>query len=147
MDSTARQSLTVNDELVNFIRELKRITGIHVYAMSNIPRKEVEYLSREHPRTRSIFDAVYASGMTGVRKPDPAFFKIILASSELVPERTIFVDDKIQNVDAARELGMRGLKFESTKSLCDYLLGWFGLESKIELSSNVQLTSRIVLTA
>ena len=50
---TACHSLTVNDKLVNFIRELKRITGIHVYAMSNIPRKEVEYLSREHPRTMS----------------------------------------------------------------------------------------------
>jgi FMN phosphatase YigB (HAD superfamily) len=125
---TARQSLTVNDELVDFVRELKRSTGIRVYAMSNIPRKEVEYLSRTHPLTMGIFDRVYASGIAGLRKPDPAFYAMVLVDSQLVPGRTIFVDDKIQNVDVAKDLGMCGLRFESTKALCGSLLGSFGLE-------------------
>lgn len=124
---TARQSLAVNSELVNFIRELKHTSGIHVYAMSNIPRQEIDYLSREHPLTMGIFDRVYASGMAGVRKPDPAFYKMVIADSQLVPERTLFVDDKTQNVDAARNLGMRGIRFEGTKALCDSLTGYFCL--------------------
>jgi FMN phosphatase YigB (HAD superfamily) len=125
---TARQSLAANDELVSFIRELKRTTGVHVYAMSNIPRSDIDYLIREHPRTMSIFDRVYASGKAGLRKPDPAFYAMVLADGQLVPERAIFVDDKIQNVDAARDLGMRGLQFESTKALCDNLRGLFSLD-------------------
>jgi len=125
---TARQSLVANDELVDFIRELKRTTGIRVYAMSNIPRKEVDYLRREHPSTMSIFDRVYASGMAGLRKPDPAFYRMVLSDSQLAPERAIFVDDKMQNVQAARDLGMRGLQFESTKALCDSLAGSLDVE-------------------
>ncbi|KAM0693816.1 hypothetical protein Q7P36_005940 [Cladosporium allicinum] len=125
---TARRSLVANDGLVDFIRELKRTTGILVYAMSNIPRSDIDYLIREHPRTMSIFDRVYASGKAGLRKPDPAFYAKVVADSKLVPERTIFVDDKIQNVDAALDFGMRGLRFESTKALCDNLQGWFSLD-------------------
>jgi HAD superfamily hydrolase (TIGR01509 family) len=125
---TARQSLVANDELVDFIRELKRVTDIRVYAMSNIPRKEVDYLRREHPSTMSIFDRVYASGKAGLRKPDPAFYRMVLSDSQLAPERAIFVDDKMQNVQVARDLGMRGLRFESTKALCDSLSGTFDLE-------------------
>jgi FMN phosphatase YigB (HAD superfamily) len=125
---TARRSLVANDELVDFIRELKRTTGIHVYAMSNIPRSDIDYLIREHPRTMSIFDRVYASGKAGLRKPDPAFYAMVVADSQIVPERTIFVDDKIQNIDAALDFGMRGLRFMSTKALCDNLRGWFSLD-------------------
>jgi FMN phosphatase YigB (HAD superfamily) len=125
---TARKSLTANDELVGFIRELKRTTGVRVYAMSNIPRSDIDYLVREHPRTMIIFDCVYASGKVGLRKPNPAFYAMVLADSQLVPERAIFVDDKIQNFNAARDLGMRGLQFESTKALCDNLRSSFGLD-------------------
>jgi FMN phosphatase YigB (HAD superfamily) len=125
---TARRSLVANDELVDFIRELKRTTGIHVYATSNIPRSDVDYLIREHPRTMSIFDRVHASGKAGLRKPDPAFYAMVVADSQIVPERTIFVDDKIQNIGAALDFGMRGLRFMSTKALCDNLRGWFSLD-------------------
>ena len=125
---TARRSLVANDELVDFIRELKRTTGIHVYAMSNIPRSDIDYLIREHPRTMSIFDRVYAG--SGFRRPalPEAFYAMVVADSQIVPERTLFVDDKIQNVDAALDFGMRGLWFESTKALCDNLRGWFSLD-------------------
>jgi FMN phosphatase YigB (HAD superfamily) len=125
---TARRSLVANDQLVDFIRELKRTTGVRVYAMSNVPRSDIDYLIREHSRTMSIFEHVYASGKTGLRKPDPACYAMVLADSQIVPERTIFVDDKIQNVDAALDFGMRGLRFESTKALCDNLRGWFDLD-------------------
>jgi HAD superfamily hydrolase (TIGR01509 family) len=125
---TARQSLVANDELVDFIRELKRVTDIRVYAMSNIPRKEVDYLSRKHPNTMSIFDRIYASGKAGLRKPDLAFYSMVLSDCRLAPERAIFVDDKMQNVQAARDLGMRGLQFESTKALCDSLAGSLDVE-------------------
>jgi HAD superfamily hydrolase (TIGR01509 family) len=125
---TARQSLVANDELVDFIRELKRVTDIRVYAMSNIPRKEVDYLSRKHPNTMSIFDRIYASGKAGLRKLDLAFYSMVLSDCRLAPERAIFVDDKMQNVQAARDLGMRGLQFESTKALCDSLAGSLDVE-------------------
>lgn len=119
----ARASLQPNHQLVDFIRELKRTTGIAVYAMSNIPRSDIDYLQREHPATMDIFDQMFASGLAGVRKPNPDFFKIVIEKSKLVPGRMIFVDDKTENVDAAQRVGLYGVRFEGTDALCDRLRG------------------------
>jgi putative hydrolase of the HAD superfamily len=48
--------------------------------------------------------------MVGVRKPDPAIFRIALARlGGPPPERTLFLDDYEGNVLAARSLGLRTL--------------------------------------
>ncbi|KAJ6131845.1 hypothetical protein N7471_007060 [Penicillium samsonianum] len=117
----ARASLQANHQLVDFIRELKRTTGMAVYAMSNIPRSEIDYLQCQHPQVMDLFNQVFASGFEGTRKPNPDFFKLVIERGELSPERTIFVDDKIENVDAARSVGLYGVRFEGTDALCDRL--------------------------
>ena len=117
----ARASLQVNSRLVEFIRELKQTTGITVYAMSNIPQSDMEYLQREHPSAMEIFYQVFASGFVGLRKPDLGFFRMVTEKSRLLPERMVFVDDKTENVDAARKVGLCGIRFESTDGLFDRL--------------------------
>ena len=117
----ARASLQVNGQLVELIRELKQTTEITVYALSNIPQSDIEYLQREHPSAMDIFDQVFASGFVGLRKPDLGFFKMVTEKSRLLPERMIFVDDKAENVDAARKVGFCGIRFEGTDALCDRL--------------------------
>lgn len=117
----ARVSLQPNRQLVDFIRGLKRTTGITVYAMSNIPRSDIDYLHREHLPAMDIFDEVFTSGFVGLRKPNPDFFEIVIKKSQLVPERMIFIDDKAENVDAAQKFGMYGVQFEGTDALCDRL--------------------------
>lgn len=41
-----------------------------------------------------------------MRKPDPAIFSYILNKHDLSPKRTLFVDDKKVNTDAAASLGI-----------------------------------------
>jgi HAD superfamily hydrolase (TIGR01509 family) len=117
----ARESLQANTQLVDFIRDLKQTTGVTIYAMSNIPRSDIDSLQREHPHAMDIFDRVFASGYAGVRKPDPQFFKMVIEEGRLSPEKTIFIDDKVVNVDAARSVGMYGVSFEGVDALCDLL--------------------------
>jgi putative hydrolase of the HAD superfamily len=42
----------------------------------------------------------------GMRKPDEKIFTTILNKHELSPKRTLFVDDKKVNTDAAESLGI-----------------------------------------
>ena len=119
----ARASLQTNNQLVDFIRELKRTADVAVYAMSNISRDDLDYLHREHLPTMDIFNQVFTSGSAGIRKPNPEFFKMVIEKSQLVPERMIFVDDKSENVDTARRCGLYGVRFEGTDALCDLLRG------------------------
>ncbi|HLN96445.1 MAG TPA: HAD family phosphatase [Flavobacterium sp.] len=53
------------------------------------------------------FEKTYFSFEMGMRKPDESIFSYILDRHQLVPERTLFVDDRSDNTDAAARLGLR----------------------------------------
>ena len=53
----------------------------------------------------SCFERVYFSFEMGLRKPDLDTFKHLISNHELDPKRTLFVDDKKENTDAALSLG------------------------------------------
>jgi HAD superfamily hydrolase (TIGR01509 family) len=117
----ARQSLRVNGVLVDFVRGLKSSTGIRVYVMSNISNNDIDHLYRLHPSTMNIFDQVFTSGHAGLRKPDPRFFAKVIEDGQLMPGRTIFVDDKTANVAAAQTMGLYGVHFVGTDAMIDSL--------------------------
>ena len=52
------------------------------------------------------FEKVYYSYEMGMRKPEPEIFKYIINKHDLSPKRTLFVDDKKANTDAAASLGI-----------------------------------------
>lgn len=48
-----------------------------------------------------------------VRKPDEGIFKIVLERSKSKPSETLFIDDKLENIKAAKKLGMEVILFEN----------------------------------
>lgn len=55
------------------------------------------------------FDAVLISGLEGLRKPDPAFFRLGAQRLGVAVESCAFVDDLDRNVEVACSLGMHGV--------------------------------------
>ena|SRR6476620_10189539 len=53
------------------------------------------------------FEKVYYSFEMGMRKPSPEIFNFIVNKHDLSPKRTLFVDDKKENTDAAEALGIQ----------------------------------------
>jgi epoxide hydrolase-like predicted phosphatase len=61
-----------------------------------------------------LFDVVVDSSEVGVRKPDRRIYEMTLAELGGVdPARSVFLDDYVGNVEAARRLGMYGIVVES----------------------------------
>ncbi len=58
---------------------------------------------------RSRFDAFLCSAVEGVRKPDPEIYLRACSRLGVEPARCLFTDDRIENVEGARRLGMHGL--------------------------------------
>jgi putative hydrolase of the HAD superfamily len=54
----------------------------------------------------SLFEKTYFSFLIKLRKPDPAIFTHVLADKKLHPAETLFIDDTLVNITAAREAGM-----------------------------------------
>lgn len=53
------------------------------------------------------FEKVYYSFEMGMRKPEEEIFNHILKKHDLSPKRTLFIDDKKENTDAAAALGIQ----------------------------------------
>lgn len=53
------------------------------------------------------FEKVYFSYELGMRKPDTEIFNYLIDVHELSPKRTLFIDDKKENTDAAAKLGIQ----------------------------------------
>jgi len=64
-----------------------------------------------------IFDAVYASHLMGLAKPDPAFYTYILDREGCSPDQAVFIDDVPDNVVAAEKLGIHSLVFTDVTKL------------------------------
>ena len=65
----------------------------------------------------SFFDQTYASNKIGLAKPDPKFWQTIMMAEGFTPEETFFTDDRLDNVEAARTLGINAVQFTTADEL------------------------------
>ena len=103
------------DATVSLSRAL-RARGYGTYLLGNWSREEFDRAARRFDFLDEFAGAVIA-GDHGIMKPDPGLFLIALERFELDPTRTVFIDDSKANVDAAIQLGLEGIVFESPEQL------------------------------
>ena len=103
-----RMSAGVHLELVDRVRGLKREGYPTAMITNNIREYTTEW--RAPMPVEELFDLVVDSSEVGMRKPNPAIFRLTLDRlGGLPPGRTVFLDDTEGNVNAARSLGMRAV--------------------------------------
>lgn len=56
-----------------------------------------------------LFDTVVDSCEVGIRKPDPAIFRLACERLAVEPAEAVFLDDVARNVTAAVEVGLHGI--------------------------------------
>ena len=102
-------------QLVECVRGLRR-DGYRTALLTN---NVAEF--REHWRAmlpvEELFELVVDSSEVGLRKPDPAIYRLTLERlGGVAAERTVFLDDYHPNVDAAVALGIHGILVEDDPS-------------------------------
>ena len=105
----------VIDGTVDILRDLKQ-AGVPVFALSNMER-ETFPVRLERFEFLQWFDGYVISGFEGIVKPDPKIFELLVERFDLEPARTVFVDDRPENVEAAVAFGLHGVLFESPAQL------------------------------
>lgn len=58
-----------------------------------------------------LFQVVIDSSEVGIRKPDPAIYRLACERLGVAPGRAAFVDDIETNVEGAREVGLTAIRF------------------------------------
>jgi putative hydrolase of the HAD superfamily len=109
------ERLEPNHAMIDFVRDL-RGRGVRAALLTNNVREWEPLWRSKLPDVDELFEVVVDSAFVGLRKPDPAIFDLTLERlGGVAPERCVFVDDLDVNCDAARELGMAAVRFETAE--------------------------------
>ncbi len=87
-------------EAINFLRQ-----KYPVYVLSNINETHRRFVEAHPQWEPELFDGVFWSYELGWRKPEQMIYKIVTEKLGLVPENLLFFDDRIENVQGAKEYG------------------------------------------
>jgi putative hydrolase of the HAD superfamily len=109
--------------------------GVRTAILSNLPRSIGDAL-RATPGFLDPFDHVTFSYELGITKPDPAIYRDALRGVDVAPEEALFLDDKLENIEGARAVGLLGELYTTWE---DFLAG--GLQ-RYDLPSPSLLQSR-----
>ena len=72
------------------------------------------YLENKEPMNfLEEMDGYFMSFQVHKCKPDPAYYQELLDTYEITPERAVFLDDREENIQAARSLGIHGIVYKS----------------------------------
>jgi putative hydrolase of the HAD superfamily len=119
-----------NTAMVTWQLALKQ-RGLLTAILSNIGDSTLASIEREFDWIHR-FDVLVWSYQLGIAKPDPAIYRHALAKLGTLPEETLFIDDKQENIAAARALGIQAIQFSSAEHLRQDLIA-AGLESLLPL--------------
>ncbi|GAA3738512.1 putative hydrolase of the HAD superfamily [Spinactinospora alkalitolerans] len=101
--------------VLELVDALAASRGHRIAMLSNLPRDLASAL-RESPLA-DRFDPMLFSCDLGLVKPDAASFGAALARMDADPGDVVFIDDRVENTDAAEELGIRSIAFTDDQTL------------------------------
>ena len=98
-----------------------RHKGIRTYALTNFSAETFPLAVARFPFLEE-FDGTVVSGHERLVKPDPAIYQLLMQRYAVTAERAVFIDDRLENVEAARQLGLHGIHFTDPALLRKTLL-------------------------
>lgn len=121
---------TQNPAMLTWQEQLKE-QGILTAILSNMGDSVLENMQREFewlPR----FDVLVWSFQLKMAKPDPAIYRHTLEQLGTKAGETLFIDDRAENIDAARALGLIAIQFSTIEILREDLIAT-GLDKELPL--------------
>jgi len=106
---------TINPEMLAWHARLKE-GGLHTAILSNMGDSVMESIL-ENFAWVADFDVLIWSYQHRVVKPDAEIYELLLEKLGTAPEETLFLDDKLENIEAARRMGIQGLQFSTVDQL------------------------------
>ena len=105
---------------VRLAKTLKQ-QGYPIYVLSNFPGDQFDKYEKDNPFLQ-MFDDKIISGHVGLAKPDTKIYQLAIDKFNLVPEKSLFIDDKIENVNGAKQLGIHTIHLENPDQLPELIL-------------------------
>jgi HAD superfamily hydrolase (TIGR01509 family) len=108
------ESLRPIDGTIRLLEELAAI-GVNLFLLSNMPESTFDILVQRHAFF-AHFKHLVISGKILLLKPEPAIYRHLVEATGIVPAESVFIDDLLRNVVAARESGLHAIQFTSPEA-------------------------------
>jgi len=94
---------------------LSNTNEIHIEGVYELLRNEFQADSFD-----PFFDRIFYSHEMGLAKPDVAIYETMVAELGTKPDRVLFFDDLLANVEGARKVGIHAIQVTSPQVLLDF---------------------------
>ncbi|WP_255462379.1 HAD family phosphatase [Granulicella sp. WH15] len=121
------ESKVLHPDTLDLVAELRAAGSYRMATLNNESRELNEY-RLDAFKLRPLFDYFICSGYVHEMKPLPDIYRSAIDISGYPANTSLFIDDKPENCDAARSLGMHAIRFESPAQL-RAALGSYGINS------------------
>ncbi len=109
-----------HEDVKAFMTELKG-QGHRVGILANISKGVARKLRDAHGEWLDSLDAVLFSCEIDTAKPDPKAYRAAIEALGVPAGNITFIDDRLINVDAAREVGMNAIHYTTLETLKEEL--------------------------
>lgn len=107
---------------LNTLKELKKKYRIFLLSNSNEIHFEsyaTDFRNKYGFELSDVFDKMWFSYQIGIIKPEPEIFRFVLKDAGLDPSETLFIDDTLVHVEAARSVGINAYHLAGDEDISD----------------------------
>ena len=90
------------------------------FVLSNWSAETYEGMEEKYPFLKD-FDGKIISGRDFLIKPDPAIYELAISRFNLIPEETLFIDDRLDNIEAAQNLNFQTIHLTNPSLIQDLI--------------------------
>ena len=109
----------IYEENLKIALNLKK-KGKKIYILSNFPGDQFDNFMKEN-KFLNEFDDMVISGKVGLKKPDKRIYELAIKKFDCNPGKTLFIDDRPENTEAAQNLGINIITLDDPIKLKDYI--------------------------
>lgn len=113
----------LGDQIQGTVDILKKLTNSPEYKVVALTNWSHETFPKAIKKFEFLqwFEGILVSGVEKTRKPFPEIYELTLNRFDLKAKESLFIDDNLRNVEAARALGIHSIQFHSPEQLAQEL--------------------------
>ncbi len=113
---------SITRERMAKVEQISQKFDTYLLSNSNIIHElafeEMVMAATRKPSIRDFFKEAYFSHELGMRKPNKDIYEYVVEDIDNYPSRMLFLDDRLDNIEAARSIGMKAVQiFNPDKQL------------------------------
>ncbi|MFH0837159.1 MAG: HAD-IA family hydrolase [Candidatus Aenigmatarchaeota archaeon] len=102
------------ENMPDLLVKLKK--NYQLVALTTISKEWLDYKKKKFSLD-SYFETIVSSGYSGLSKPDPRIFKLILKKIDKKSEECLFIDNDQRHIASAKTLGIKTILFTGQSAL------------------------------